>query len=364
MGNKKNILLYPFSLIYGAITGIRNFMYNTKILSSYEFDLPVICVGNITVGGTGKTPHTEYIISLLLENFKVATLSRGYKRKSSGFRIANASDHVKEIGDESMQIYRKFPDIIVAVDANRVRGVNSILKEKPETQIIILDDGFQHRKIAPGLTILLTDFNRLMIRDHLLPYGLLRESKNNMKRADVILVTKSPENIPPIQRRIIVKEINKAPYQNLFFTSFKYKEPVPVLNNVDFDKIVLDKSLKKGSGIVLVTGIANPLPLKEYLNNYFDEIIHICFPDHHRFNERDLLRIESSFNDLKATHKLVFTTEKDAVRFREIINITHPVKSFFYYIPVGVVFLNNDKDTFDNLILDYVRKNKRNNTIS
>jgi tetraacyldisaccharide 4'-kinase len=364
MGNDRNILLYPFSLIYGAVTCIRNFMYNSGILPHHEFSLPVICVGNITVGGTGKTPHTEYLIGLLRKNFQVATLSRGYRRKSTGFRIASSSDAVNDIGDEPMQIYRKYPDITVAVDCNRVNGVKSILKEKPDTEVVILDDGFQHRRIEPGFTILLTDFSRLMINDHLLPYGRLRESINNMYRADIIIITKSPVDIQPVQRRIIVKEINKMPYQNLYFTSIEYKDPVPVFAQTSGQKLSLTGQKKKDIGIVLITGIANPFPLKEYLTGYFEEINHFCFPDHHKFTEKDLDKIMCAFNDLDSVEKFIITTEKDAVRLREFANIAELLRSSFYYIPVGINFLNNDKDEFDNLILGYVRKNKRNNRIS
>ena len=364
MGNDRNILLYPFSLIYGAVTGIRNFLYNTGILPHHEFRLPVICVGNITVGGTGKTPHTEYLIELLSKHFLVATLSRGYMRKSIGFRIASSSDKVDEIGDEPMQIHRKYPDITVVVDRNRVHGVNSLLKVKPGTEVIILDDGFQHRSITPGFTILLTDFSRLMINDHLLPYGRLRESVTNMNRADIILITKSPENISPIQRRIIVKEINKAPYQNLYFTSFEYKEPLPVFGQSSGNKFSLAGQKKERSGIVLVTGIANPFPLKEYLNNYFEEIIHLPFPDHHKFTEKDVAKVSSAFYNLNSVEKHIITTEKDSVRLREFTNIAELIRSSAFYIPVGIKFLNDDKDEFDNLIIDYVRKNKRNNRIS
>jgi tetraacyldisaccharide 4'-kinase len=364
MDNHRNILLYPFSLIYGVATSIRNFMYNTGILPHHEFNLPVICVGNITVGGTGKTPHTEYLIGLLSKNFRVATLSRGYLRKSTGFRIASASDKVSDIGDEPMQIYSKYPDITVAVDRNRVNGVNLILKEKPGTDVIILDDGFQHRRIKPGFTILLTDFDRLMINDYLLPYGRLRENVNNMNRAEIILITKSPENISPIQRRIIVKGINKAPYQNLYFTSLEYKDPLPVFIQQVEHKFSLAGLKKERSGIVLVTGIANPLPLKEYLAHYFKEIIHLCFPDHHKFTEKDFVKVTGALNELSSVEKYVITTEKDAVRLREFTNIAELIQSSAYYIPVGIKFLNDDKDEFDNLILDYVRKNKRNNRIS
>src|SRR5450759_5259817 len=303
MGNNKNIFLYPVSLIYGLITGIRNFMYNTGILPSVEFQLPVICVGNITVGGTGKTPHTEYLLELLRGNFKVATLSRGYKRKTRDFRIASSSSLVSDIGDEPMQIFRKFTDVMVTVDRNRDHGVNKILPGNQETEVIILDDGFQHRSITPGFSILLSDFERLIVRDHMMPFGSLRESKGNMRRADIILITKSPENISPIQRRLIVKEVDKAPYQNLYFTTLTYKAPLPVFDSKDSEKTHSDLSQCAGCGIVLITGIANPLPLKEYLQKTAGEIIHLSFPDHYNFKEKDINNIYSAYKDLKSPTK-------------------------------------------------------------
>jgi tetraacyldisaccharide 4'-kinase len=364
MINKKNILLYPLSLIYGMITGIRNFLYNSGVLPTKEFHLPVICVGNITVGGTGKTPHTEYIAELLKENFRVATLSRGYKRKSNGFRIATPSSPVSEIGDEPMQIFRKFPEVLVTVDRNRVNGVQRILEESPETEVIILDDAFQHRRITPGFSILLSDFDRLIINDHMMPYGNLRENKGNMRRADVILITKSPENISPIQRRIIVKEVDKAPYQNLYFTTFTYKNPVMVFGGKNISDTAFDLLNGSDTRIVLITGIANPLPLKEFLQKSYGEIIHLSYPDHYNFKDKDIQKISEAFDELKSKTKYLFTTEKDAVRLREFTNIAEPLKSSLYYIPIGIHFLNDDKDEFDNLIIDYVRKNKRNNRVS
>ena len=359
----KNILLYPLSLLWGLITGFRNFLYDAGILSSREFQFPVICVGNITVGGTGKTPHTEYLAALLSKNFKVATLSRGYKRKTRDFRIVSSSSLVSDIGDEPMQIFRNFTDVLVTVDRNRVHGIKQILQEYPETEVIILDDGFQHRRITPGFSILLSDFKRLFIRDHIMPFGNLRESKRNMRRADMILITKSPEDISPIQRRLIVKEIDKSPYQNLFFTTFRYKSPVAVFNSsYDNPQTVISES--DGCGIVLITGIANPEPLKEYLQKSYREIKHLSFPDHHNFNEKDLLNISSAFTSLKSTTRYLFTTEKDAVRLREFTNIAEPIRSAFFYVPIGIHFLNEDKDEFDNLIINYVRKNHRNNRVS
>jgi tetraacyldisaccharide 4'-kinase len=360
----KIIFLYPLSLIYGVITGIRNFMYNTGILPSVEFHLPIICVGNITVGGTGKTPHTEYLVRLLQKNFKVATLSRGYKRKSRDFRIATSKSLVNEIGDEPLQIYRKFPDTFVVVDRNRIHGVHRILEKNPEIDVIILDDGYQHRRITPGFSILLSDFDRLMVRDHMMPYGNLRESRGNMRRADIILITKSPENISAIQRRLIVKEVNKAPYQNLYFTSLIYESPRPVFKSEVPGEDLLDLSKCRDCGIVLITGIANPTPLKEYLKNFTEEIVHLSFPDHYNFKENDINSIHSVYDDLKYPVKYLITTEKDAIRLQEFTNIAEPVRSAFYYIPIGIYFLNDDREEFDNMIVDYVRKNKRINGFS
>jgi len=364
MGKERSIFLYPFSLLYGLITGIRNFLYNAKIFKSHEFAIPVICVGNLAVGGTGKTPHTEYLINLLRKNFNVAVLSRGYRRKSSGFVLADKSSQVTDIGDEPMQIFRKFPEVTIAVDNNRVHGVKTILKEKPGTSVIILDDGFQHRRITPGFSILLSDFEKPMIKDHLLPYGNLRESVHNMSRADIILITRSPENVSPIQRRIMVKEINKAPYQNLFFTSINYKNPVLVFSISRDATDNFTGSESDDRGIVLVTGIANPEPLYLYLTKSYSEIVHLKFRDHYYFTLKDIEKIINTWYNLKSTAKYIITTEKDAARLREFTNIAEPARSAFYYIPVGVYFLNDDKEEFDNLIVDYVRKNKRNKRIS
>lgn len=364
MDDRRSIFLYPFSLLYGAATGLRNLLYNAEILKSYEFSIPVICVGNLTAGGTGKTPHTEYLTELLSKEFNVAILSRGYKRKSSGFRFADDSSTSADIGDEPLQIHRKFPGITVAVDSNRVRGVQNILNERPETGVIILDDGYQHRRITPGYSVLLSDYNRLMIRDHLLPYGNLRENVRNMNRADIILITKSPENISPIQRRILVREIDKRPYQNLYFTVYKYQKPVAVFNGATDPSGILGEDQKEKRGILLVTGIANPKPLREYLETRCAELIHLPYKDHHSFSLKDLNDISEAWTTLKSTIRHIITTEKDAVRLREFTNIAEPLKSSLFYIPLGIDFLNDDREEFDKLIIDYVRKNKRNNRVS
>ena len=364
MVNRRSIFLYPFSLIYGLITGIRNFLYNKEVLSSIKFNLPVISVGNITVGGTGKTPHTEYLVRLLSENFRVATLSRGYKRKTRGFQIATSASIVNDIGDEPLQMSRKFPEITVAVDRNRIHGVNTILKERPGTEVILLDDAFQHRRIKPGLSILLTDFDRLMSGDNLLPYGNLRESLDNIRRADIIIVTKSPENISPDRQLIIASEISKAPYQYLFFSSLIYNEPIPLFDKKRGENIIYDISRMKEMNIVLVTGIANPKPLKEYIQRNFGGMVHLDFHDHHQFTNSDLEKIRLTWKGIRSPLKYVITTEKDAVRLQEFTNIAEPFRSSFYYVPVRISFLNDERDKFDNLIVDYVRKNKRNNRVS
>jgi tetraacyldisaccharide 4'-kinase len=364
MGITRNFLLYPVALIYGLITGFRNFLFNSGILHTTLFPIPIICVGNISVGGTGKTPHTEYLVNLLGKDFKVATLSRGYKRKTRDFRIASKTSTVSEIGDEPMQIFRKFPDTLVTVDRRRVNGVWRILHYASDTEVIILDDGFQHRSITPGFSILLSDFERPVMRDHMLPYGNLREDKSNMRRADVILITKCPKNLNPIQRRLIVKEIAKAAYQNLFFTSLTYRAPLPVFGNHDKDVSYFDLTKCSESSIVLLTGVANPAPLREYLQKFFCGITELSYPDHYSYEEKDIQKIADAFNDLRTSSKYIMTTEKDAVRLREFTHMEEPLRSAMFYVPVGIFFLNEDKDEFDKLILDYVRKNKQNNRIS
>lgn len=360
MNRKGNYLLYPISLVYHLITGFRNFLFDSGIFRSTEFSIPVICIGNITVGGTGKTPHTEYLLSILSPKFRVAVLSRGYKRKSKGFMIVTATSRVADSGDEPLQIASRFPDVVVAVDSDRVKGINKILELYPSTEVILLDDGFQHRRVTPGFSILLSDHGRLFTRDHILPYGDLREDKSNIRRADVILVTKTPESISAMDRRLIVKEIDKSAYQNLYFTSIQYGEPVPIFGETNHE------ILKNGAlpGVLIVTGIANPEPLRKHLESIFSETQIISFPDHHNFTQQDIDLIISGFNKLQSQLKYLITTEKDAVRLREFTNIAEPIKSAFYFIPVGINILNDDKEEFDNLIIDYVRTNHRNYRVS
>jgi tetraacyldisaccharide 4'-kinase len=363
MGNRRSLLLYPFSILYRMVTDVRNLFYNTGIFQSEEFELPVICIGNITVGGTGKTPHAEYLIDLLRKDFKVALLSRGYKRRSKDFRFVSHSSSAEETGDEPLQVFLKFPDILVAVDRDRVNGIRTIIKEHPETEVIILDDGFQHRKVKPGLSILLIDYNRLITKDYLMPYGNLRENRNNRKRADVIVVSKVPETSSGSEMENITREVRWNERQKLFFTSISYMDLIPLFKNSAQERPGLPEQNRKNHGAVLITGIAAPGQFKTFLEKYFEEIIPLDFPDHHFFSEKDLEKIIKALKDLKSEEKIIITTEKDAVRLREFTNIDDSLKRSFYYIRVGVSFMKEKKNEFDNMIIEYVRKNKRDHRV-
>lgn len=354
----RNPLLWPFSILFRLVTAVRNILYDKGFISSKKFSIPVICIGNITVGGTGKTPHAEYIISLLRKEFRVALLSRGYMRKSKGFRYVKPSSSATDSGDEPLQISRKFPDIVVAVDSNRINGIKTILSDHPGTNVIILDDGFQHRKVRPGLSILLTDYSRLITRDRLLPYGRLRESPSQRLRADMIVVTKTPENISDDEKLVIKSELQTGEEQKVFFSVIDYSSLQPVFEEADPATLPNGPRERTERAAIVVTGIASPDPLIKYLEQYFTEIRHLRFPDHHNFTGGDIEKIKTAFEGLTLTEKIIITTEKDAVRFREFPNIAGSLKKNMYCIPAGVRFPDDNKHEFDKLILDYARKNK------
>ena len=299
MAAGKNPLLWPFSLLFRMVTGMRNFLYDKGIIPSEEFGIPVICIGNITVGGTGKTPHAEYIISLLGREFRTALLSRGYMRKTSGFRYVTPSSGAADSGDEALQISRKFPGTIVAVDSDRIKGIKTILRDYPDTDVIILDDGFQHRRLRPGLSILLTDYSRLMTRDSLLPYGRLREQASQRKRAGTIIVTKTPADISESERIAISNELRTAKDQKIFFSTISYGTLQPVFEEYAHPMDLPTEKERNERAAVVLTGIASPGPLINYLGKYFAEIRHLRFPDHHSFTRRDL---EKSVKPLKVSH--------------------------------------------------------------
>lgn len=345
------LFLSPFSALYGIIVGIRNFLFSCEILRSRSFSVPVICIGNITAGGTGKTPHTELLIDALRKKFRVACLSRGYKRKTSGFVLAGPASTVRDIGDEPMQIKNKFPDILVACDSKRVRGIERLLALQRPPEVIILDDAFQHRYVQADKNLLLMDYNRPVYEDCLLPAGRLRESAGALKRADYIIVTKCPGRLQPIERRILSKCLNIKPHQQLFFTTLRYGaartlagEPSPLIPGRD-------------SHLLCVTGIAQPEPYAEHLKTLASQVTELRFSDHHRFTSRDIQRIRKLFGAIPAAEKYIFTTEKDAVRLRACA-LPEELREKIYYIPIVPSFLQ-DENVFFNEILEYVRKNQK-----
>jgi tetraacyldisaccharide 4'-kinase len=345
-------------MIYGLIIWIRNSLFDLNILSSEEFPIPIISVGNITVGGTGKTPHIEYLVRLLKDEFKVATLSRGYKRKTKKYILATHKSDVRDIGDEPVQIKHKFPDIQVAVDRRRVNGIKKLMAGVPDLDVILLDDAYQHRWVKPGLSILLIDFNRPISEDFLLPAGRLREQTYEKRRANIILITKCPDRLKPIERRLIVKDLKLYPFQNLFFTKLSYGEPVPVFNETNTSKSLSDMKAAR-PGILMVTGIAGPRHYKKHLRGISTHITELTYPDHHAFSEKDLIRVLETFNKIDQEEKMIFTTEKDAMRFRKFSNIEPAIRDRMFYIPVGIEILNEDGESFNNQICSYVRDNKR-----
>ena len=354
--------LLPFSLLYGGVVWFRNKLFDWKILPSEKFSVPVICVGNITVGGTGKTPHVEFLIRLLNKKYRVAVLSRGYKRKTSGFILADKKATGKSIGDEPLQIFRKFPEILVAVDGNRRRGIINLLNlpEEKKPEVILLDDAFQHRYVNPSLSILLTDSHRLIYEDALLPAGKLRESYEEKKRANMVIVTKCTDELKPIDYRLISKHLNLFPYQDLFFTSFEYGYLIPCFESRQSSSKSLSEIKAGKYSVLLVAGIANPQGLISKLKTYTSRLDTIIFPDHHIFSKSDIAKIEDRFEQIQEKNKIIITTEKDFIRLSDCEYVSHDVKKATYYLPITVTFRENKNNLFTKKIYDHVEQFKRN----
>jgi len=353
-------LLYPFSLLYGIGVYFRNRFYDLDILKSREFEVPVISIGNITVGGTGKTPHVEYLIRLLKDKFEVAALSRGYKRKTRGFRFVECDMPVREAGDEPVQIRKKFPDVTVAVCENRVHGVEKLLHAgtKKSPDVVILDDAYQHRRIRAGINILLIDYNRPLNKDMLLPAGRLREGAVRIRRANIIIFTKCPAGeVTPIRRRILQKDIKLKPYQSLFFTTYKYGRIKAVFPD---NKPINDFYTEHSYGVLIVTGIASPHLIPHYLRQFAGESDMISFPDHYSYSKKDIRTIMTRFKKINKKKKIIVTTEKDAVRFADIPGLEKAFKEALYYLPVEIEFLDGEERLFNKKILNYVGENKSN----
>jgi tetraacyldisaccharide 4'-kinase len=352
------VVLIPFSLLYGLVIWIRNSLYDTGFLPSTGFNIPLISVGNITVGGTGKTPHVEYLAGLLNTRFSVATLSRGYKRKTRDFRIATEESTVSEVGDEPLQIKRRFPKITVAVDRKRANGIRILMKQSPPVEVIILDDAYQHRSVKPGYSILLIDYNRPLESDRLLPAGMLREPASNRDRANIILVTRSPERIKPFERREYVNRFDLSIGQHLYFTTMRYGDLFPVFRGGPERDAAWFKT--HVGAVIIVAGIANPRPLRQYARSIHTHILELYYPDHHQYSGRDMDKISATYRDQKKIHQevLVLTTEKDAMRLQD--HTPDPeLRHALYSVRIHVHFLNDDEDKFDRQILNYVNSNKR-----
>ena len=334
---KINYWLMPFAWLYGLVVNIRNLMFDMGMLPSKTFPMPIICVGNITVGGTGKTPHTEYLIRLLSPNHRVAVLSRGYKRQSKGYVLANENTPMKEIGDEPYQMKHKFPQIYMAVDKDRCHGITELMKDtmQPPAEVVILDDAYQHRYVKAGINILLMDYHRLIYNDELLPAGRLRESSSGSKRADIVIITKCPHNMTPMEQRSIKQSLGLERWQEIFFTTYRYPEKIEGISE----------------NPLLVTGIASPEQMKQDLKNIIPAFDTMSFPDHHNFTEQDIEAIRK-----RAGGRTILTTEKDATRLYGLDNIR--------IIPIEVEFLNGKGKEFNHIIKTYVQKNSRNSILN
>jgi tetraacyldisaccharide 4'-kinase len=334
-------LLFPFSLLYQLVTWLRNTLYDRGYKPQAEFDLPVICVGNLSVGGTGKTPMIEYLITLFLDRYKIATLSRGYGRKTKGFRMASARDNAGTLGDEPFQFFRKYGEqIVVAVGEERAMAIPSIIDEH-NVDIILLDDAFQHRRVKPSFSILLTDFNRPFFKDFVLPMGRLRESRTGVERAQVIVVTKCPTHLSEDDQLEIEKSIREYSNVPVFFSSIEYGMPLPFANTTQ----------AIGDSVILVTGIANAKPFRDHVGQHYKILDHLEYSDHYDYSDSDIQTIRDKWSGRNDT--FVLTTEKDMVKlsssqFQPRLNAI-PV----YYLPIRPRFVKNGRD-FDEMLLTHV----------
>ena len=353
--------LLPVSWLYGLGVRFRNQLFEMGVLKSRSFNTPVISVGNITVGGSGKTPHVEHLVRLLQDKTKVAVLSRGYKRKSHGYVLADKDSTSRMIGDEPYQMKKKFPDIHVAVDRKRCHGIERLTgdEETKDTDVILLDDAFQHRYVKPGINILLVDYHRLIIYDKLLPAGMLREPKQGKNRADIVIITKCPNNLKPMEFRVLTRAMSLYPYQKLFFTTIKYNKLKPLYYGEDRPL----SDITPDMNILLLTGIASPKQMIIDLEPYSKNITPLTYPDHHTFKKKDILQINETFAAMPEP-KIVITTEKDNARLFGIEGLSDEVRQHIYMLPMEIEFLLNQQEEFNEKIIGYVRKNSRNSILA
>lgn len=339
------ILLFPVSLVVWLYITIRNWMFDQGYAKSAVFNMPLICIGNISVGGTGKSPMVEYLLRILHPEFKVAVLSRGYKRKTKGYVLANEKTTALEIGDEPMQFHLKFPNVPIAVGEERLEAIPELLHDEPDTQAIILDDAFQHRRVKAGFNILLTDYNNLYTRDWWLPTGDLRDNQSSTRRAHIIIVTKCPAEISENKKKEIIRELNPTPDQHMFFSTITYGTPYHIRNKVTFQ-------LHQDAEVLLVCGIANPKSLKQYLEKHTAAYLQKAYNDHHIFTIDDLKDIKQRFNKLEGKQNIILTTEKDAVRLLKFEKETEDLPLFV--LPIEHKILFNEEENFKIIIRDFI----------
>ncbi len=340
------ILLYPFALLYGAVVWLRNRMYDAGFFTSIGFMVPVIAIGNLSTGGTGKTPHVEYLIRLLQYRYRVATMSRGYKRHSQGFILADATTNALRIGDEPMQYFLKYPEAVVSVAEERMTGIPALLQRRPDVEVVLLDDAYQHRSVKAGLNLLITDYSKPYYDDHVLPFGSLRESKAAAKRASAIIVSKCPPDLTEAAANEIKSKLNPLPNQSVFFTYLEYKMP--------FDFSTGEPVLLKGKNVLLVCGIARPEPLQRFITDNANDLHTLTYKDHHYFVSADLEEIKSTFDGWSAEEKIIVTTEKDAARLmlhREKLSEWGIVIAV---LPVEVAVLFGQSTELDGIVVSYI----------
>jgi tetraacyldisaccharide 4'-kinase len=348
------IPLLPLALIYGFVVYLRNRLYDLGLIRVYKPQKHTICVGNLSVGGSGKTPHVEYLIRLLKNEFRIATLSRGYKRKTKGFIIADENSTSADIGDEPLLYKTKHPDITVSVEANRVKAVKKLSSMDTPSGIILLDDAFQHRPIKCGLNILISEFDHIYFNDFLLPVGRLREGKGGAHRADIIIISKTPEKTTPVEIRNVMKDVNPLPHQYVFFSYLKYGELYSISNAEEKISTLNDLFRYR---LVVFTGIANAEPMITYLKEYSAGVSHLPFNDHHDFTENDIFNIRKYYESFEGGNKLIVTTEKDLMRLKQPEIWTIAERMNIFVLPVEVTFKDKTEE-FNEIILKYARTNR------
>lgn len=356
-GVLSKLVLFPCSRLYGMVTYIRNKLFDYNILPSHKFDIPIIVVGNLAVGGTGKTPHTEYIVESLRRNYHLAVLSRGYKRHSRGFLLATPDSRPADIGDEPWQIYNKFGHkITVAVCEDRVAGIRELRRLDPDINLIVLDDAFQHRYVKPTVAICVTEYNRPLYQDHMLPYGNLREPVRGINRADMVIVTKCPDELKDRDYMIFKKNLDLFPYQQLFYSRYSYQQLVPLFPDSTASVPSLEWMTEQDS-VLAVAGIGNPRPFIRHLKSFMPRVRVNIFPDHHDFTRKDMELVRRRYESMKGNNRIIVTTEKDAVRMMASPFFPPELRAVTFYLPVKVEFARRGELSFDDALRRLIRQN-------